>query len=64
MRLAWDPVGPEFARRHTQYEVFYNRASHVPLNRMEHVGDYDDLVSGRQSDDAGGGRRIALTASA
>jgi hypothetical protein len=41
--------------------VFYNRASHVTLNRMEHV---DDFVSGRKSDDASDGRRIAITANA
>jgi 4-hydroxyphenylacetate 3-monooxygenase len=81
MRLAWDLVGTEFASRHTQYEMFYNGAPHVALNRMWHffrwedvdaqvdralksIGNYDDLVGGRKPDDAGGGRRIALTASA
>jgi 4-hydroxyphenylacetate 3-monooxygenase len=81
MRLAWDLVGTEFASRHTQYEMFYNGAPHVALNRMWHffrwedvdaqvdralksIGNYDELVGGRKPDDAGGGRRIALTASA
>ena len=76
-----DLVGTEFANRHTQYEMFYNGAPDVALNRMWHffrwedvdaqvdralksIGNYDDLVGGRKPDDAGGGRRIALTASA
>lgn len=36
MRLAWDLVGTEFASRHTQYEMFYNGAPHVALNRVWH----------------------------
>jgi hypothetical protein len=31
---------------------------------LKRIGNYDDLVGGGKSDDAGGGRRIALTASA
>jgi 4-hydroxyphenylacetate 3-monooxygenase len=36
MRLAWDLVGTEFASRHTQYEMFYNGAPHVAMNRVWH----------------------------
>ena len=36
MRLAWDLVGTEFASRHTQYEMFYNGAPHVAINRVWH----------------------------
>ena len=31
---------------------------------LKRIGNYDDLVGGGKSDDAGGGRRIAVTASA
>ena len=41
MRLAWDLVGTEFASRHTQYEMFYNGAPHVALNRVWHFYRWD-----------------------
>lgn len=81
MRLAWDWVSTEFSSRHTQYEMFYNGAPHVALNRMWHffrwqdvdaqvdralksLGNFDDLVGSRKPGSVGGGRRVALTASA
>ena len=41
MRLAWDPVGTEFASRHTQYEMFYNGAQHVNRMRIWHFFRWD-----------------------
>ncbi|MGE4167923.1 MAG: 4-hydroxyphenylacetate 3-hydroxylase family protein [Xanthobacteraceae bacterium] len=43
MRLAWDLVGSEFASRHTQYEMFYNGAPHVALNRVWHFFRWDKV---------------------
>ncbi len=43
MRLAWDLVGSEFASRHTQYEMFYNGAPHVALNRVWHFFRWEKI---------------------
>jgi 4-hydroxyphenylacetate 3-monooxygenase len=43
MRLAWDLVGTEFASRHTQYEIFYNGAPHVALNRVWHFFRWQEV---------------------
>ena len=43
MRLAWDLVGSEFASRHIQYEMFYNGAPHVALNRVWHFFRWEKI---------------------
>ncbi len=39
LKLVWDAVGPEFASRHIQYEMFYSGAHFVALSRL--YGRYD-----------------------